>query len=663
MRAIANFFKSIFSGRGQTPAPVFEAPGKSRAQGQQEFEAAIERLQLKQAALQELSASLEITFLQVGSGLVKLTEGSTRLLTQCEALRKLQTDTQDTEGVLKPVMRLLNVPLEFLTQCGGSLLATTKQLRHAVGQLVGLIASSTSVQQTMAPLAFIQVLFRVESAHLTDERQQMFAALTDDIARLRTKLLDTFGKSLETLATSHRAMEQRIKQLEEILNAHGQATQARCSQVEQTLAALQAELEQNQSRDTGLGNVSRSISNQVGQIVMSLQSQDIIAQRLAHVLEALSQLHVRHSAARAGNSTRLAEFYLYASQVAKLQAGQLQGIRAEAAQAEQTIQNGLASILVSISEMEKSCVAVAATGEPGAGNHAEQLTVLIETLLEPLASTQERTTLVCDLVGTLGGQASGITGVMRELASDIWLSGLNAEVQSAQIVQGTGLEVLSARTSSIARETRDVATQVGAEVNVLAADLEAILAQLNEVRNQASAHHQALATQGTQQRRHLDELHEQTERGLIEIGTIAANVRQIAFGVQGTVRFQGIVADTILETTAILETLGARAGELASKYGCTSLPEALAQELKGKYTMASEVATYEHALSSSRASLATPPAPAAACVELFDDFSAAPSEPVATGKELPEPASATRQHLSVSARELANSLGNNVELF
>lgn len=633
----------------------------------------IRQLEAQHPVLQQMSRELEKDFLKVGSYLERLTDGTSRLLARCEALRQLQTG--GTAGdFLKPVMQLLNAPLEFLGRCNGCLQELTTELLTADRQIGGVLSSSADVSRALAPLAFMPVLFRMELVHLPAETQQMFVALTEEIQRLHGKFLETFAVRLDILDKSRGTVRLGISKLEELVSEHQRTTESQRLHVQQTLLALREELDRREARDTGLAQVSRNTSRKVGEIVVGLQSQDIISQRLAHVLAALGQLTDRYREARKDGDARVpGPFALYASQTARLQLAQLHGIVQDAARAEKTIQTGLQSILDSIVEMERGCELGADGAEAsGAGPHAAKLSALVEALHEPLHGTQQRTAAVYDSIASLGGQTSDLTGTLRKLANDIWLSGLNAQVQAAKAAQGTGLEILSAKTSSIAEETKARATEVTTLVDALAGNFGIIIAKLDELRGQARAHQETLALGGGQHRRDLLELGRRTRADMQEVSGLATRVRETAVESQAAARLETNVSAAVRATTQILEKIGSLSQAIAGSLNCTAESESLLDELKGKYTMASEVAAYENtfAAAGSRAgTVPTPVEPAAdSGAELFAEPGNAP-EPVTdesspAGNDGDAAATTAAQNLSAASRpEPPDSPGNNVELF
>ena len=562
----------------------------------------IEGLEIQREKLQFASGDLEKKFLDIGAGLERLSADSATLLKRCEELKKSRSQDDSDHGILDPLVELINSPLEFLTSCESQFEGLTSDLYQADQQIRNLMSSMANIQRAVAPLAFLQVLFRVESVHLPADRQQMFTTLTNEIQEFRGNLLNTFSERREMLLLSLKTINKGAAKLDEIVDCYQRTTHGRRLQVEQTLGDLRQGISDQQSRDTGFASVSADISKKVGQIVMGIQSQDIISQRLCHVLDGFKDLLVQWQEARLHeNQVGIDEFASRASQVTRVLSEQLTGIDEEACKAETAIQSGLECILQSIQGMEK--IAGLNSGDTPSkkdGSKAEQLNSLIESLQEPILHTHRQIGVACDLVKPLGDQVCDLYGITMELSDSIRLSGLNAQVQSAQVENGGGLEVLSARTSSIASETKTVAGQVCKELELFAHGLMKIVGSFNELREQALQHQQVLVSGGKQNRQHLDEIHKQNETDAWEVSQLALSVKQTVYAVQSDGRFRAGLSDTISKALECLEEIGSVADKYLANKGIAVVSDKILDKLRSNYTMASEISAHDKAVESIR---------------------------------------------------------------
>lgn len=646
----------------------------SKQESIQDWNILIKKLSAQRPLLKGISGELEQTFMLLGSGLEKLVEGSGRLLSRCETLRELQAGEKKDQDV-EQVLQLLNAPLQFLAECESDLRELTVKLRNADQQIGGVLSFGTSVRRTLAPLAYMQVLFRSEAARLPLEMQEMFTTLAGEIQQLHHKLQSIFDVRIDAVKETRGTVLQGISKLEEIIADHKQTTTIRRLKVQETLAVLQQELNRSQNRDVGVAEASRNISEKVGQIVVGLQSQDIINQRMSHVMEALNQVIDRYDLVQKnGNPDELGDFAYYVSMVSGLEVGQLEGIIQEAINAEKAIQSGVDCILDSITKITQACLGSQGSQEAaGTSSPTAQLAALVEALIEPLMHTQQRTTIVCDMTASLGSHASDLTGIINEVSGSIWLTGLNAQVQSAQMVHGTGLGILSAQTSFIACETKSVASEVALQVKVLGENFRAIVDKLNDIRDKAAFHQTTLAAGGTQHREHLVQLNREMLANGSEVSAFADNIRATVVEVQQAGRFQTTITGAVNETTQILERLGKLAKAQARKPNSSERSAAMLTEHKTKYTMATEVATFNKAMATRSEVATSEPAPVEnPTSELFDDTE--PLLVLSNSFSEMESGTAGNDRVATAEKTLSETsdtnpvapeknLGNNVELF
>lgn len=619
-------------------------------------------LQARSPQLKRCSGELETAFMQVSVGLEKLAEESTGLFEKCEAVRGMQAGL-GTGDMIQPVVQLLNKPLNFLEGCEQDMQAVMQMLRAADSHIEGVLLASQDVRRMMAPLTFMQVLFRVESARLPTELQQMFVALTDDIQRLHARMLETFTVRLDAVHQSRDTVHHGIDRLEQILEEHARTTATQRARVSGTVKSVEGELTEKRSLETELAELTRTVSHQVGQIVIGLQSQDIIAQRLAHVVEAIGRLvdACQSKPFDLNSDEELGQFALFSQLEARLQEEHLRDIESEAARSEERIQSGLTSILGCVRKISE------VTGLSRGACRAEELSQMVEVLREPIVETQRRTDEVCDLIGSLGGQAADLTSIINELADSIWLGGLNAQVQSAKVAVGTGLEVLSAQTCTIADETRSAATAICAKVDALVAEFDGIVSRLGNLRDASHQHNETLSTEGARHVLQLKEFSTRNHQHTHEVAGLAGSIITRIGELQSTAQFANGFSGSIASTLAVLSEVMDAAGQLVEMTGVEELTPEWQARLDGHYSMASEVDAHQRALgvSRSRSTIPSVDAPRNSAAPAVSTPEPAPGGVVPLADTLQEGASeiasgAVAGNAAVSG---AGDFGSNVELF
>jgi hypothetical protein len=269
-----------------------------------------------------------------------------------------------------------------------------------------------------------------------------------------------------------------------------------------------------------------------------------------------------------------------------------------------------------------------------------------------------------EMLRPLGGLASDLTAVVRNLSARIHLIGLNAQVQAAQAAQdrrGAGLEVLSARTSEISRETNRISEEAATQLDAVAEGLAGSVKAFGQLRTDGLKEQATLNEQG---RTHEQELHAFRDRALAELAAVGRSLEAIRTQARRTVeaaRFTQFHQVTLPALEAPLAAI-ADAAERRLEGCAVAQHGSLIDNLKRHYTMGSEHRVFADVLSTQPAGSRAPSAEPAVQpeIELFTEPPAATNggeHPAAEPK--PEAALATAAAAAPGAQEL----GTNVELF
>ena len=201
-----------------------------------------------------------------------------------------------------------------------------------------------------------------------------------------------------------------------------------------------------------------------------------------------------------------------------------------------------------------------------------------------VATAEQAYTAICPI----GGLASNLTGVMRQLSAQIQLIALNAQVQAAHNCGGTGLEVLASGTAMISTETSEISERVASGVDTLIVELTRLVESFDLLRQEGAQKRDLM--EGDARAKELD-LHVMRDETLKELMAVDDRVKQINAVVEEMVK-----ANT-LQTTAgegfddLRAALTAAAGETTSylqRAGGVVEPGRFSEELSQAYSVASE---------------------------------------------------------------------------
>jgi len=638
--------------------------GSRRSAG---FLALFTQLREAELNLKQDSGRLETQFLATSSELERLAQFGDRFVRHVEKLVGLATGKECDGSVFSNAIRLIEQATQFLVGCQEQTVQMLELLRNYNTQIEQLLGVEAELQRTMSPLKFMQTLFKSEAAPLGSAVQQMFSALTQEMEGLHGQVRDIFGTKFKQLEQTHRTIGQVIGQLDEQARSLRKLTSTHKVQIESTLEILRKEMISNQERDTRLSQLSKKLAHEVEQIVMGLQFQDIISQKLQHVTAALPQIESKFAEFQAAPNTSAAtESLQFLHQSCRLEAGQIEAAEHELARAELAIQGGVEKVLSHLTEMDSECLSLAefkllTTSFDG------MVHVLIETIEEVrklVAETVASATEAYEMLRPLGSFASDLTAVVRDMSSRIHLIGLNAQVQAAQAAldrRGAGLEVLSARTSEISEETNRISKQAAGQLDQLAAGLAESVKAFGQLRINGLTQQTILNQQGAAEELQLHAIRDSALETLREIGDSLDEIQKQAARTLATVQFSEFHQVTLPALREPLVAIAAAVDQWLQAHGSGVAHGSLIDGFKRDYTMASEREVFAGVMSANHGS--SPPLPAADParnpeMEMFAGLPAAPAGVATPAEPKPEPAAGPGP-----ANPGDRDLGDNVELF
>jgi hypothetical protein len=550
-------------------------------------------------------------------------------------------------------------------------------LEQALEQIDRMLGYESILQRTVAPLKFIQTLFKVESAGLSHSVQQMFLALTDDIDRLQQQVGQTFGEKFEMLKSARKTIAGVVVRLKASARTQHAAAREKKQTIERALVELQADLKRNEERDIRLTAVSRAIDQQVGGMVVSLQTQDIVSQKVAHVLQVLQEMGGRFTEFKdADDISVAAPAAAYCRDAGEVQSGQLQAVARDLTGTADTIGNAVSAISGQITSLNEDCLCL---------NEFNKVTAGVDGLVQVLLDTivDVRTIVVaavsgveqsCLAIRPIGGLTSNVTETMRQLSAQIRLIALNAQVQAAHIGSGTGLEVLAAGTATIAVETTSISENVARELDTLTVHLGEHVRAFEELHHKGAVEQQTLDTKGQETEVGLHSFRDETLSTLSQVFEAVEGIRCMADSMGRKLDFRSVIDTRINTTRETLDRIVAAARQWLESSGPAAALTAPASNLAQIYTMASEREVHDAILLGRRSSdstvgKSTGSGPEAG-PELFTDFSEASVPPVEpspgperAGGIASVPCPVSEKPTSVPVSSVAKPLGDNVDLF
>lgn len=449
---------------------------------------------------------LETLFVDISEELSILDTHCQAMLKQCDELRSLASGEQQGQSLVEQIRSLLQEPLAYIDEC----IASQAHLLSLVGQCQERTEAMLRVRDRMndalAPLTYMTVLFKIESAYLGEDQRDTFITVTVEIEKLRSLVEETFNKNSELLTTAQatlKAMHQRLN-----LDFARQETLVgdKRQQITHAFDNLDKQVASNAERDNDMHTISSKLADEVSKIVIGLQFQDIFKQKCEQVLRGLDT----YEASLAGTAKEDVSKLCHLDQAASELDGGIASIR-----------NGVNLIRSHMEELESRSLNQDDQGSDG----------LVQVLLDTIDDVHKIILGMAKLaeeahtaVKPAGQIALSMSSALTELAINMQHIALNAQVRSVWIGAGTGLEELAARTAEISNQISHISEQTSQDLVVLQTAVNEMLTAFEAFHRRGSEQLTRLGEQrtGTESR-----LHSLRDHTISTIHTIGSGVDAI----------------------------------------------------------------------------------------------------------------------------------------
>ena len=592
---------------------------------------------------------LESAFTEIGGSLEKMSDRSGELVSKTEELINLAVGQVREDVKLDAAMEVVKRPLDYLEQSRTRTEDLIGMLENYIAQINRITSLQEEIRSAVGPLKYIQTLFKIESAPLPIEIQQIFVGLTKDIERLHSEVVSMFDRQFCLLRETQQTIRVVSVRLRETCARQKAITDENRTRIEVALANLQRDLERNQEHDIRISDISKHIAGEVGEMVIAMQVQDMVNQKLQHVREVFDEIIASIGIATSDKSrAEKAKALLFVAESARLQSAQLQGVDNDLVEARDKFKTGIRGVKEGVGELDQESLSLAEFTPviSCTDGMVQTLLDIIDEVRGMLASTVEYTGESYESIKPIGNVASDLTSTMRELSANVHLIALNAEIQAAQLGSGTGLEVLSARTTMVSNETNRISQEVASKLDQFGNDLVGIVDSFQRLYEEGNDQVKAMGEDGKAEELGLHAIRDFMLQALLDVDQLVKEVGEMTGNVERRVDQDVIDDGAVKEAKLEMDRIANLASEcLKGALGTEQSSERLA-EISARYSMDSQRSIHGAVISSAESTDDDG-------VELFgfDDLGEAPEKPQASAKN--------RNRVG----KIDRNLGDNIELF
>lgn len=396
---------------------------------------------------------VETVFRGISDNLDLIDEKTKRLRQDCQILLAAAGGQNESTQLLFRVAEALESPMAFLTSCLQDHQRNHDLMLASQQSAADLLKMQNDMVTSLEPLKFMLVFFKIEASQLSEENRQTFHSVSEEISRLHVLVDETFQKNIRNLQDARDAILTAEKNSKSERVLQSQRISDKQSEISQAIDSLKGQIEANAKTSADLDIHTNNFESAIGTLVMSLQYEDIIRQRCETILSDLD---------------RKPDHVSDASWLV-LMASQIETAAEEIRQSSNELNSGLNTISHQAKELYRSATTM---------DQFEHITAsadgMVQMLLESLESIRgmlEQSTQLSqdsrEAIQPVQNLTKELSAVVFEVSIKIQFIALNAQVRSIQVGEGSGLEVLAARTADISTELRTLGDSTAIQINEL----------------------------------------------------------------------------------------------------------------------------------------------------------------------------------------------------
>jgi len=419
-------------------------------------------------ALTHLAGATEDEFLQIGSQLQDFYRRSSDISVMANTLVDMVSGDQ--------TKTLIDRLREMVADMEAYLADAHERNRHSCATLSGI----TSLLDTVSPplegfrkltktLRMLGISTKIESSRLGDMGEG-FLTLAQDVGRLSQLVSE---KSANIL--NHRQeLASMINDNLRLMHAGESAQDAKLEGALANTARSLGELTDVNARCSSFGAmisaVSGEVSEDINEVVSSLQMHDMTRQQVEHILEALQHLlaSIGESVSGAAGDVFTKKLVIEAGDVCELQSAQLQHAASDLCSAVDSVIANLRDVAGKQSSMAAATLSTTGIAGAGGGSFMDTISKGLATVTGVLAAcsqTDREVSATLHRVSETMREMTGFVGDIEDIGTEIALIALNSQIKAAHTgKEGAALGVLA---EAIKRLSVDAISQTAAVSDIL----------------------------------------------------------------------------------------------------------------------------------------------------------------------------------------------------
>jgi methyl-accepting chemotaxis protein len=371
---------------------------------------------------------------------------------------------EQVSGAMQGLGEMLDVMGRYVDNARQEIDGSSATLRQILGLLDQVAGPLSGFKKVNKVLRMLGISTKIESARL-GQSAAGFDTLASDVGDLAVQVNEKAGVILGRKDDLTRAIEQTLTGvLDSGAQQHDQVLGI-LDRTRESLAALTAINMRCSSAVASIAQVSDEVSRNIGEVVMSMQTHDIVRQQIEHVDQTLSELAGRISLDSSGADET--------ARICELQAAQLRHAGNELDQAVQAIIGNLREVAKKQSGLSLETRGMAGIADQTGANFFTGMQSDISVVTVALLDSSKVNRSLCVAMGAVADtveEIASFVGDIELIGEEIKLIALNAQIKSAYTGdEGAALGVLAEAIQRLSIDAIDHTTVVSSTLQSIIA--------------------------------------------------------------------------------------------------------------------------------------------------------------------------------------------------
>ena len=421
--------------------------------------------------IQSIVENSEDDILQIGKKLKDFLSDSKELFQMSSSVSSMITYEVLKKGVLE-LNGLLSEFSKRLAKSVNNIGNDKEELLNIIEKINLIIYQMGDFRKIVKQLRMLGISIKIESSRLGDGGNEFFI-LAENVDNLSHQISDKSENILKKSKSLFSEITKTINGLENLEIKQREQTDIILNETIHTINTFEQNYNNSYEMTDDIVKSSDKVTNSINNIVTSLQSHDIIRQKMEHSVEALNNLSVSlKKSEMSDNTTEISVTNLNVTHdVCELQIIQLNDSVSEFTAAILNIISNLSSVNQNVSSINSKTTSLLGPDSIFSDKSLliiqEELNAILTGLIKSSEISRELAKSIKSIVGIVSDLTKSVFEI-EEVGNEIEIIALNARVKAARTgIKGSSLDVLAEAIQKLSLDAKNHTGSISTVLNII----------------------------------------------------------------------------------------------------------------------------------------------------------------------------------------------------